>query len=173
MDAVEKANAERQKQWYSPCLLALVRRPDRTTGPKTRKSVKALMPLSTEVRLWFILSSHTPLSHSTPIGREASTSKKVAIKKIKVGQFKDGLDMSAVREVKYLRELHHQNIIEVTPLFFVRSSIRCSPTPSSWTYSLRKQTSTSSSSSWIATSKSSSRIAPSSFYLQTSSRGWP
>jgi cyclin-dependent kinase 7 len=30
-----------------------------------------------------------------------------------VGQFKDGLDMSAVREVKYLRELHHPNIIEV------------------------------------------------------------
>jgi cyclin-dependent kinase 7 len=30
-----------------------------------------------------------------------------------VGQFKDGLDMSAVREVKYLRELHHPNVIEV------------------------------------------------------------
>jgi hypothetical protein len=30
-----------------------------------------------------------------------------------VGQFKDGLDMSAVREVKYLRELQHPNIIEV------------------------------------------------------------
>jgi len=38
----------------------------------------------------------------------------VAIKKIKVGQFKDGLDMSAIREVKYLRELHHQNVIEVS-----------------------------------------------------------
>lgn len=47
------------------------------------------------------------------IGREASTGRKVAIKKIKVGQFKDGLDMSAIREVKYLRELKHQNIIEV------------------------------------------------------------
>lgn len=46
-------------------------------------------------------------------GREAATGRKVAIKKIKVGQFKDGLDMSAIREVKYLRELHHQNIIEV------------------------------------------------------------
>ncbi len=53
-------------------------------------------------------------------GREASTGRKVAIKKIKVGQFKDGLDMSAVREVKYLRELKHQNVIEVRPFrFFV------------------------------------------------------
>ena len=47
-------------------------------------------------------------------GREASTGRKVAIKKIKVGQFKDGLDMSAIREVKYLRELQHQNVIEVS-----------------------------------------------------------
>ena len=47
------------------------------------------------------------------LGREAATGRKVAIKKIKVGQLKDGLDMSAVREVKYLRELHHQNVIEV------------------------------------------------------------
>jgi cyclin-dependent kinase 7 len=42
-----------------------------------------------------------------------ATGRKVAIKKIKVGQFKDGLDMSAIREVKYLRELHHANVIEV------------------------------------------------------------
>ena len=49
------------------------------------------------------------------LGREASTGRKVAIKKIKVGQFKDGLDMSAIREVKYLRELQHQNVIEVRP----------------------------------------------------------
>jgi hypothetical protein len=34
-----------------------------------------------------------------------------------VGQFKDGLDMSAVREVKYLRELKHQNVIEVSILY--------------------------------------------------------
>jgi len=46
-------------------------------------------------------------------GREASSNREVAIKKIKIGQFKDGLDMSAVREVKYLRELHHPNVIEV------------------------------------------------------------
>ena len=51
-----------------------------------------------------------------PTGREGTTGRRIAIKKIKVGQFKDGLDMSAIREVKYLRELHHPNVIEVTPL---------------------------------------------------------
>lgn len=70
------------------------------------------MPSSTEVR-WLLVNARAP-SHFVHSGREASTSRKVAIKKIKVGQFKDGLDMSAIREVKYLRELHHQNIIEVT-----------------------------------------------------------
>ena len=49
------------------------------------------------------------------VGREVSTGRQVAIKKIKVGQFKDGLDMSAIREVKYLRELKHQNVIDVSP----------------------------------------------------------
>jgi hypothetical protein len=73
------------------------------------------------------------------IGREIATGRKIAIKKvsrrlrprptvplestltdrplnpsqIKVGQFKDGLDMSAIREVKFLRELSHPNVIEV------------------------------------------------------------
>jgi cyclin-dependent kinase 7 len=50
-------------------------------------------------------------------GREVATGRKVAIKKIKVGQFKDGLDMSAIREVKYLRELRHQNVIEARSVY--------------------------------------------------------
>lgn len=54
-------------------------------------------------------------SHHRP-GREAATGRKVAIKKIKVGQFKDGLDMSAIREVKFLRELSHPNVIAVSEL---------------------------------------------------------
>lgn len=37
----------------------------------------------------------------------------VAIKKIKAGEMKDGLDMTALREVKFLQELKHPNIIEV------------------------------------------------------------
>lgn len=64
------------------------------------------------------------------------TGRKIAIKKLKVGQFTgspgsklewmfhllikallaDGLDMSAIREVKFLQELRHPNIIEVTRL---------------------------------------------------------
>lgn len=46
-------------------------------------------------------------------GREVATGREIAIKKIKVGQFKDGLDMSAIREIKFLRELKHENVIEV------------------------------------------------------------
>lgn len=47
------------------------------------------------------------------IGRTVNTGRKVAIKKIKMGQFKDGLDLTAIREVKYLQELRHPNVIEV------------------------------------------------------------
>jgi hypothetical protein len=60
--------------------------------------------------------------HSCCAGRELATGRKIAIKKIKVGQFKDGLDMSAVREVKYLRELHHPNVIEVGLRPYIASS---------------------------------------------------
>lgn len=47
------------------------------------------------------------------LGRMVSTGRKVAIKKIKMGQFKDGLDLTAIREVKYLQELRHPNVIDV------------------------------------------------------------
>lgn len=42
-----------------------------------------------------------------------ATSRTVAIKKIKMGQFKDGMDLTAIREVKYLQEIRHPNVIEV------------------------------------------------------------
>lgn len=56
-------------------------------------------------------------------GRDAKTGRKVAIKKIKVGQFKDGLDMSAIREVKYLRELRHPNVIELLDVFSSKTNL--------------------------------------------------
>ncbi|SCV70316.1 BQ2448_1710 [Microbotryum intermedium] len=56
-------------------------------------------------------------------GRELKTGRPVAIKKIKVGQFKDGLDMSAVREVKFLRELKHPNVIELLDVFSNKSNL--------------------------------------------------
>jgi len=53
------------------------------------------------------------------LGTQLSTKKTVAIKKIKIGQFKDGLDMSAIREVKTLQELRHPNLIEVRSIDIV------------------------------------------------------
>ncbi|KAF8631867.1 hypothetical protein AX15_002137 [Amanita polypyramis BW_CC] len=87
MDAVEKANIERQKKWTK----------DQKVGEGTYAVVYR--------------------------GREAATGKKVAIKKIKVGQFKDGLDMSAIREVKYLRELKHQNVIGLLDVFSSKTNL--------------------------------------------------
>ncbi|GAA5992820.1 hypothetical protein JCM10908_001354 [Rhodotorula pacifica] len=57
------------------------------------------------------------------LGRQIDTGRKIAIKKIKVGQFKDGLDMSAIREVKFLRELRHPNVIELLDVFSNKSNL--------------------------------------------------
>lgn len=51
------------------------------------------------------------------LGKQVSTERDIAIKEIKTGQFKDGLDMSAIREVKYLQELRHVNVIELVDVF--------------------------------------------------------
>lgn len=52
-------------------------------------------------------------------GTSVQSGRKVAIKKIKMGQFKDGLDLTAIREVKYLQELRHPNVIEVNETILV------------------------------------------------------
>lgn len=36
---------------------------------------------------------------------------KVALKRIKPGQYQEGLDISAIREIKYLKEIQHENVI--------------------------------------------------------------
>ncbi|KAI0057458.1 Pkinase-domain-containing protein [Artomyces pyxidatus] len=87
MDAVEKANAARQRRWTK----------DQKVGEGTYAVVYR--------------------------GREAATGRRVAIKKLKVGQFKDGLDMSAIREVKYLRELRHPNVIELLDVFSSKTNL--------------------------------------------------
>ncbi|KAG7193150.1 TFIIH complex serine/threonine-protein kinase subunit kin28 [Scheffersomyces spartinae] len=51
------------------------------------------------------------------LGVQKHTKRKIAIKEIKTGLFKDGLDMSALREVKYLQELRHPNVIELVDVF--------------------------------------------------------
>ncbi|CAO3592322.1 unnamed protein product [Absidia cylindrospora] len=56
-------------------------------------------------------------------GRRIANGPMVAIKKIKMGQFKDGLDLTAIREVKYLQELRHPNIIELIDVFSHRTNL--------------------------------------------------
>ncbi|ORX37204.1 kinase-like domain-containing protein [Kockovaella imperatae] len=56
-------------------------------------------------------------------GTEKVTGRQVAIKKIKIGEMKDGLDMTALREVKFLQELRHPNIIELCDVFSVKQNI--------------------------------------------------
>lgn len=49
---------------------------------------------------------------------KSDATKKVAIKKIKVNEeFKDGLSMDAIREMKHLQELSHPNIIALLDVF--------------------------------------------------------
>jgi cyclin-dependent kinase 7 len=55
--------------------------------------------------------------HIRYIGIERATGRTVAIKKIKLVQTEigsQGIELSAVREVKCLRELRHPNVIEVS-----------------------------------------------------------
>ncbi|KAJ3191181.1 TFIIH complex serine/threonine-protein kinase subunit kin28 [Irineochytrium annulatum] len=56
-------------------------------------------------------------------GAHIETGRVVAIKKIKVGQFKDGLDLSAIREVKFLQELRHPNIVELVDVFAQKTNL--------------------------------------------------
>lgn len=48
---------------------------------------------------------------------------RVAIKKIRAGHFKDGLDRSAIREVKFLQETNHNNIISLLDVFAHKSNL--------------------------------------------------
>ncbi len=47
----------------------------------------------------------------------------VAIKKIKAGAFKDGLDLSAIREIKVLKETQHPNVVKLYKVFSKNSNI--------------------------------------------------
>ena|ERR1700733_2466470 len=97
MDRVETANQARAKQWMKEAKVgegtyAVVYRGNELSRSRTEETI--FIPNAT--------------------GRAADTGQPIAIKKIKVGEFKDGLDMSAVREVQYLRELSHPNVIKVS-----------------------------------------------------------
>ncbi|KAG7664482.1 uncharacterized protein J8A68_001988 [[Candida] subhashii] len=57
------------------------------------------------------------------LGHQITTKRRIAIKEIKTGIFKDGLDMSALREVKYLQELRHPNVIELIDVFSTTNNL--------------------------------------------------
>lgn len=57
------------------------------------------------------------------LGKQISSNRSIAIKEIKTGLFKDGLDMSAIREVKYLQELKHHNVIELIDVFYSSNNL--------------------------------------------------
>ncbi|CCF56114.1 hypothetical protein KAFR_0A06790 [Kazachstania africana CBS 2517] len=57
------------------------------------------------------------------VGTQRSTNRQIAIKEIKTSEFKDGLDMSAIREVKYLQELNHPNVISLIDIFMAYDNL--------------------------------------------------
>lgn len=52
-----------------------------------------------------------------------STQRKIAIKKIKLSQQASGIDLSALREIKTLHELHHPNVIELIDVYAVKMNL--------------------------------------------------
>ena len=47
------------------------------------------------------------------LARNVKTGQRVAIKKIKIVSNENGMDVTAIREVKFLKELNHPNVIKV------------------------------------------------------------
>lgn len=57
------------------------------------------------------------------VGSSVETNRPIATKVIKVSGFKEGLDMSAIREIKFLQEIRHVNVIELIDVFLSSTSI--------------------------------------------------
>ncbi|VVT53723.1 uncharacterized protein SAPINGB_P003717 [Magnusiomyces paraingens] len=57
------------------------------------------------------------------VGRDQENGRLIAIKALKVTGFKEGLDMSAIREIKFLQEIRHRNVIELIDVFATVNSI--------------------------------------------------
>ncbi|PJF19209.1 Serine/threonine-protein kinase [Paramicrosporidium saccamoebae] len=56
-------------------------------------------------------------------GRDTQTGRRVALKKIKMTSQGSGLDISAIRELKYLYELHHPNIAKMVDAFTFKKNL--------------------------------------------------
>lgn len=49
---------------------------------------------------------------------QKKSGRKVAIKKIRNGKYREGVNFTALREIKTLQELRHENIVELVDVFF-------------------------------------------------------
>ena len=49
--------------------------------------------------------------------KDKRTGRLVAIKKIRMGKAKEGVNVTAIREIKFLKELQHKNVIELIDVF--------------------------------------------------------
>ena len=54
------------------------------------------------------------------LARNVKTGQRVAIKKIKIVSNENGMDVTAIREVKFLKELNHPNVIKVRSSFITK-----------------------------------------------------
>ncbi|KAJ3431699.1 cyclin-dependent kinase 10 [Anaeramoeba flamelloides] len=57
------------------------------------------------------------------LAQDQKTNELVAIKKIRMSHAKDGLDLSAIRELKILQELSHPNVISLRDLYIHKKNI--------------------------------------------------
>ncbi|KAJ3429207.1 cyclin-dependent kinase 10 [Anaeramoeba flamelloides] len=57
------------------------------------------------------------------LAQDQKTNQLVAIKKIRMSHAKDGLDLSAIRELKILQELSHPNVISLCDLYIHKKNI--------------------------------------------------
>ena len=51
------------------------------------------------------------------LAEDRRTGRHVAIKKIRMGKAKEGVNVTAIREIKFLKELQHENVIELIDVF--------------------------------------------------------
>lgn len=70
------------------------------------------------------------------LGKDVDKNEFVAIKKIKLLSGASGLDLSAIREIKSLKYLRHQNIIHLIDVFTLKSNIHLILEYSKWNLEL-------------------------------------
>lgn len=68
---------------------------------------------------------HLAKQKSTPDGGKGKGGRLVALKKIKSERPEDGINFTAIREIKLLREFKHENIIELVDVFTTSDKAVC------------------------------------------------